>query len=208
MIMKKEIIFAATVWFLSTISLAQNKKDLEILADWMCGSFNSEEQSLQDSTYYHISLEMHRIWENHSDGFWIYVEQAVAETKDKPYRQRIYQIIEFDGDFKSIIYSIPNAENYAGGYKDISKFNSLTPSQLDIREGCEVIIKRKDENTFIGSTTDDNCLSTLRGAVFATTKVVITENSMMTWDQGFNSNHEQVWGAVKGGYIFNKVITH
>ncbi|HSL89750.1 MAG TPA: chromophore lyase CpcT/CpeT [Ignavibacteriaceae bacterium] len=204
MIIKKEIIFVAAIWFLSTSSLAQNKKDLEILTDWMCGSFNSEEQSLQDSAYYNISLEMHRIWEYRSDGFWIYVEQAVAETKDKPYRQRIYQIIEFDGNFKSIIYSIPNEENYAVGYKDISKFSTLTPSQHEIREGCEVIIKRKDENTFIGSTTDDNCLSTLRRAVYATTKVVITENSMMSWDQGFNSKDEQVWGAVKGGYIFKK----
>jgi hypothetical protein len=206
--MNKEIICAAAIWFLSTSSLAQNKTDLETLTDWMCGSFNSKEQSLQDSTYFNISLEMHIIWENHSDGLWIYVEQAVAETKNKPYRQRIYHLIESDLDIISIIYSIPDEQNYIGGYKDISIFNSLTPSRLEIREGCEVIIKRKDDNTFIGSTIDDNCLSTLRGAAYATTKVVITENSMMSWDQGFNKNNEQVWGAVKGGYVFNKVKTH
>jgi len=208
MIMKKEIICAAAIWFLSTSSLAQNKTDLETLTDWMCGSFNSEEQSLQDSTYFNISLEMHRIWENRSDGFWLYVEQAVAETKNKPYRQRIYHLSESDGDIISVIYSIPGEQNYIGGYKDISIFNSLTPLQLEIREGCEVIIKRKDENKFIGSTIDENCLSSLRGAAYATTKVVITENSMMSWDQGFNKNNEQVWGAVKGGYVFNKVKTH
>jgi len=206
--MKKEIICAAAIWFLSTSSLAQNKTDLETLTDWMCGSFNSEEQSLQDSTYFNISLEMHRIWENRSDGFWLYVEQAVAETKNKPYRQRIYHLSESDGDIISVIYSIPGEQNYIGGYKDISIFNSLTPLQLEIREGCEVIIKRKDENKFIGSTIDENCLSSLRGAAYATTKVVITENSMMSWDQGFNKNNEQVWGAVKGGYVFNKVKTH
>ena len=206
--MKKGIIFIAAIFLFSTSGLAQNKTDLEILTNWMCGSFNSEEQSFQDSTYLNISLEMHIIWENHSDGFWIYVEQAVAETKNKPYRQRIYHLIESDGDIVSVIYSIPDEQNYIGGYKDISKFNSLTPSQLEIREGCEVIIKRKDDNTFIGSTINDNCLSTLRGAAYATTKVVITENTMMSWDQGFNKNNEQVWGAVKGGYVFNKVKTH
>lgn len=206
--MKKGMISIATIFLLVTSGLAQNKTDLETLIDWMCGSFNSEEQSLQDSTYFNISLEMHRIWENRSDGFWLYVEQAVAETKNKPYRQRIYHLSESDGDIISVIYSIPDEQNYIGGYKDISIFNSLTPLQLEVREGCEVIIKRKDENKFIGSTIDENCLSSLRGAAYATTKVVITENSMMSWDQGFNKNNEQVWGAVKGGYVFNKVKTH
>jgi len=192
--------------FITTSTFAQSKSDIEILTEWMSGSFNSEEQSLNDSIYFNISLEMTRIWNQPNDGYWLYVEQAVTETKDKPYRQRIYHLIEENGIIKSIIYSIPSEKDFVGGWKNPSVFNSLQPAQLKIREGCEVVIHRKDENTFIGSTVDDNCVSSLRGATYATTKVVITKNSMISWDQGFTDKGEQVWGAVKGGYIFKKVI--
>ncbi|AFH47953.1 Hypothetical protein IALB_0241 [Ignavibacterium album JCM 16511] len=84
-------------------------------------------------------------------------------------------------------------------------FDKLSPENLEARDGCEVIIKRKDENTFIGSTVDKNCTSNLRGATYATTEVVITKDKMISWDRGFNDKDEQVWGAEKGGYIFNKL---
>lgn len=184
---------------------AQQKSDVDILVSWMIGSFNSEEQSKKDSNYYNISLEMHRIWSDREDGYWLYVEQAVASNKNKPYRQRIYHIYE-DGDIiKSVIYSIPDEENFIGGWKNISLFNKLSPEKLEAREGCEVVIRRKDVNTFVGSTIEKNCTSNLRGATYATTEVIITKEMMISWDRGYNEKDEQVWGAEKGGYIFNKI---
>ncbi len=115
----------------------------------MTGSFNSKEQSRNDPDYYNISLEMHRIWGNRNDGYWLYVEQAVATAKDKPYRQRIYHIFEEDGVLKSVIYSLPDEKKFIGGWEDISVFNTLSPEQLETRKGCEVIIKRKDEEIFM-----------------------------------------------------------
>lgn len=202
----KKIFLAVIILFSISELSSQSKSELDLLVNWMTGSFNSEEQSRNDSDYYNISLEMHRIWENRNDGYWLYVEQAVATAKDKPYRQRIYHIFEEDGDLKSVIYSIPDEKKFIDGWKDISIFNNLAPEQLEAREGCEVIIKRKDENTFIGSTIEKNCTSNLRGAAYATTEVIITKDTMISWDRGFNDKDEQVWGATKGGYIFKKIL--
>lgn len=168
------------VVFLSTQISAQINSDIDVLLSWMIGSFNSEEQSQNDSDYYNISLEMHRIWNSRNDGYWLYVEQAVAANKDKPYRQRIYHIFEDSDVIKSVIYSIPDEKNFVGGWKDISLFDKLSPENLEARDGCEVIIKRKDENTFIGNTVDKNCTSNLRGATYATTEVVITKDKMIS----------------------------
>lgn len=201
----KKLLSLFFVVFLSTQISAQINSDIDVLLSWMNGSFNSEEQSQNDSDYYNISLEMHRIWNNRNDGYWLYVEQAVTANKDKPYRQRIYHIFEDNDGIKSVIYSIPDEKNFVGGWKDISLFDKLSPENLEARDGCEVIIKRKDENTFIGSTVDKNCTSNLRGATYATTEVVITKDKMISWDRGFNDKDEQVWGAEKGGYIFNKL---
>lgn len=201
----KKIFLAVIILFSSSELSSQSKAELDLLVNWMTGSFNSEEQSRNDSDYYNISLEMHRIWGNRNDGYWLYVEQAVATAKDNPYRQRIYHIFEEDGVLKSVIYSLPDEKKFIGGWEDISVFNTLSPEQLETREGCEVIIKRKDENTFIGSTVEKNCTSNLRGAAYATTEVSITKDTIISWDRGFNDKDEQVWGATKGGYIFKKI---
>jgi hypothetical protein len=183
---------------------AQTEADLNLLINWMEGSFNSEEQSQNDSDYFNISLEMKKIWKDRKDGYWLYVEQAVSQTKDKPYRQRIYYLFLEKGAIISEIYSIPDESKYVGGYKNPQLFDNLSPYSLSSRTGCAVIIQRFDENTFIGSTVKKNCTSNLRGASYATTEVKITKDSMISWDRGFNDKDEQVWGAVKGGYIFKK----
>lgn len=190
---------------ISSLTIAQDKSDLETLANWMSGSFNSYEQSVADSDYYNITLEMAKIWPERTDGYWIYVEQAVAQNKDKPYRQRIYNLVEKDEGIYSIIYSIPNESEFTGGWKDVNVFNKISRDVLEIRKGCEVVIHRKDDNTFIGNSIAKNCTSNLRGATYATTEVEITKDKLVSWDRGFDDNDNQVWGAEKGGYIFNKV---
>lgn len=185
---------------------AQSTNDLDILIQWLSGSFSSEEQSKNDSDFFNISLEMYRIWSEREDGYWMYIEQASALTKDKPYRQRIYNFIQEGDSIINFIYSIPDEKNYVGAWKNPDILSSLKPSDLELKDGCEVVIKKLNEDTFTGSTIDNNCPSNLRGAYYATAKVLITKDAMISWDQGFNENNEQVWGAVKSGYVFKKII--
>ncbi|MBP7271132.1 MAG: chromophore lyase CpcT/CpeT, partial [Bacteroidia bacterium] len=82
--------------------------DLTRLTDWMAGSYSSEAQHLRDTAnYFDIRLLMAPIWKERSDGHWFYVEQAVADYLDKPYRQRVYRIHEIEpGVFESVIYTL------------------------------------------------------------------------------------------------------
>ena len=192
--------------FINITAIAQTDSELDLLAGWMEGSFTSEQQSINDSDYYNISLEMKKIWEDRKDGYWLYVEQAVSEMKEKPYRQRIYHLISEDGKIKSCIYSLPSEKNYIGAWKTPGVFNNLNPDSLEIKEGCDVFIRRLDESTFIGSTNGRNCISTRRGAAYATTEVTITKDCLISWDRGFDNEDVYVWGAEKGGYIFKKIF--
>ena len=86
-------------------------------------------------------------------------------------------------------------------------FHHLLTKQIDKhnkKEGCEVILNRDSRNTYVGSTGIKTCPSELRGASYASSKVSITERGMVSWDQGFNKDNIQVWGATKGGYVFDK----
>ena len=186
---------------------AYSQRDVEALVDYMIGSFSSKEQAEKDSSYFNIELEMVQIWKDRTDGPWIYIEQAAAETKEKPYRQRVYQIRQrSDGKIESIVYSIPDPLRSAGDYGKEFPLLRLTPDSLILRSGCEVILYRTDDGYFEGGTIDKNCPSDLRGASYATSEVMIDKDKMITWDRGFDENGNQVWGATKGGYIFKKKL--
>ncbi|MCE7996402.1 MAG: hypothetical protein HEP71_30770 [Roseivirga sp.] len=176
------------------------------LIDLMTGSFDSRKQAAADSAYYNISLHMYPIWTNR-EGSWLYVEQALASTEDKPYRQRVYKLEnQQDGTIKSSVYTLSDEENFIGKWKDPGFFNQFTAKGiLAEREGCAVIMKRIDDTSFEGATVGKACVSTLRGAAYATSSVTIAIDRVESWDQGFDSNDQQVWGAEKAGYVFDKL---
>jgi len=181
--------------------------ELERLVGYMIGSFNSGEQASKDSTYYNISLKMYPIWPQH-EGKWLYVEQALYSDQMKPYRQRIYKVENAgNGVFKSHVYLIPNDEDYIGAWATPTKFDAITPKDIDLKNGCEVVLKHDvAKEMYVGKTGHQTCESSLRGARYATSEVAIYPDKVISWDQGFNERNEQVWGATEGGYIFNKVI--
>jgi hypothetical protein len=179
-------------------------KELQELFALIQGSFNSELQSKTDSSYFNISLHMYPIWEE--KGHFLYVEQAVNSTQDQPYRQRIYEVKrQSDSTFSSAIYTILQDSLWIGKWKTPKAFDSLSTEGVSLKSGCEVILKRKGPNHFVGKTGDTTCISNLRGASYATSEVEILSNKIISWDRGFDSNGNQVWGAKGGGYIFNKL---
>lgn len=185
-------------------------RDMQTLSAWMEGSFSSAEQAAADPDYRDIRLHIARIWKDQHDGTWFYVEQAVAGKP--PYRQRVYHLTASRGRhaegtlrFVSEVYLLPgDAHRFDGAWQDERKLAGVTPNDLASRDGCAVILFRRDDQTFAGSTQGTGCASDLAGAKYATSKVRITSDALESWDQGFNEKDEQVWGATKGPYLFKK----
>ena len=176
--------------------------DIKKLKSMMTGSFNSAEQASMDSSYFDITLQMYPIWEDRP-GHWLYVEQAVTKYQYQPYRQRIYQLLETENGFISEVYEIQEAERFIGKWRTPEYFDEYSNSILKEREGCGVHLKAK-LNGYKGSTGESSCKSSLRGASYATSKVTINEGVLESWDQGFDEDGNQVWGAIKGPYVFKK----
>ena len=86
------LLLVITVTLSSCKQSETEKIDTELneLFALMQGSYNSEKQSIADSTYYNISLHMYPIWKE--KGNWLYVEQAMNSMQEKPYRQRVYEV--------------------------------------------------------------------------------------------------------------------
>lgn len=192
--------------FSCSISKKTNSKNgsFEELKSFMVGSFNSAKQAKMDSSYYDITLQMYPIWEDR-EGDWLYVEQSVTSAQNKPYRQRIYKLEKIDNEtFRSRIYTLPNPNIFIGAWKTPKAFDALKITEIQEREGCEVNLNYKNKGMYGGRTGEKTCESSLRGASFATSIVDVYSDKIISWDQGFDSEGKQVWGATEGGYIFIK----
>ncbi len=198
------LLFLVGAGFVQAQQTGTDRELLE-LKDRMTGFFTSEQQSLADSSYYNIHLHMTQVWTERTDGYWLYVEQAMASAAQRPYRQRIYQLFrQDDSTLVSKVYEMNAPLRFAGAWNNTALLQQLTTDSLQARQGCAIYLRRDEKGRFSGSTPGNECLSSLRGAAYATSEVVIDKQAMTSWDRGWNQSGQQVWGAVKGGYHFVK----
>lgn len=181
---------------------------VEELAQWMEGSFDSAAQAARDPRYLDVRLSLTRIFPERDDGPWLYVEQAVAGSLDRPYRQRVYRLVALDdGRVESQVYTLPGDPlAYAGAGRDPTKLATLDPATLVAREGCAIELEHVDASTWRGSTRGQGCASNLSNASYATSEVVVTSALLKSWDRGFDAEGRQVWGATAGPYEFVKEV--
>lgn len=181
----------------------------------MSGSFTSRDQALADPEYFEIELRMAPIWPGRSDGPWLYVEQARADSGDRPYRQRVYRLGHQSGPgvpagvFISEVYTLPEpVGRFTGAWADQSRaaFAGLSPRDLTLLEGCTVRLRWDPQRrVFTGGTDGTGCASTRQGAAYTTSQIELGEGLLTSWDRGFDAAGRQVWGAKSGGYRFVKV---
>lgn len=210
--MKKTILAAFIFMLLSQIVGAQqkvNKDDLEELNYRMIGTFDNQEQASVDASYYSVVLHSKPIWstKKNKDGYWLYLEQTVSDTPDKPYRQVVYHLSLKEKDDKTLLmnlYEIKNPAQYAGAWRDVSKLKLLRKDSLIERTGCTVFIQKDEFGNFHGNTEGKGCGSVLRNAAYSTSSIDIYPNLFISLDKGFDKTDKQVWGAEKGGYRFRK----
>ena len=184
----------------------QSESSVELLAELeaqLSGYFTSEAQSQENPAYYNIQLRTCAVDAPELGDHVLYVEQAQTAAPEDPYRQRLYVldiIDEAEQTVQSTIYSLKN-NSWAVGLCTDEREAIYGLDDITLREGCEVILQWNGTG-FSGSTVGENCESTLSGASYATSEVTTTPNEIRSWDQGFNAEGEQVWGAVEGPYLF------
>lgn len=206
----KNIFALCILCLLSFHAAGQGKKisarDVRKLAGMMTGNFSSEAQAKADSNFLHITLRMKPFRKHRDHSYWLYVEQALASRQDKPYRQRVYHLYQADDTtIVSKVFELPEPEKYAGAWESKSGLKALQHVPLTDRQGCSIFLRRYGKRKFSGTTPGRECLSSLRGAAYATSEVTITKEGLISWDRGWNDKDEQVWGSTSGGYVFKKV---
>jgi CpeT protein len=181
-------------------------EDLTLLASWMSGAYSNQEQARNAETYAYVYLFMIPIWKERQDGYWFYIEQAMTDQLDQPYRQRVYHLSRVNKELiESKIYTLHDPGAFVRAHENLAVLDQLTPEMIVMRPGCSVILRRLNPESFAGSTLGEGCPSELRGAMYTTSQVVINERQMISWDRGYDRGGKQIWGATMGGYVFTKI---
>jgi len=178
------------------------------LAEYLSGEFSSNAQSLDDPTYYDIRLSACAISAPELGDEVLYVEQAVAGSESQPYRQRLYVIQDLEPNVdgnprgQSVVYELSSPSDFVGGCEDGGGWTVEADAAI-LRTGCEVVLSWYGEH-FSGGTVEDNCISDLYGASYATSEVQIYNDRIESWDRGWYSDDTHAWGATAGPYIFDR----
>ena len=173
--------------------------------DWLTGRFDSSAQSRTQPAYYAIQLTACKVNAPELGEHVLYIEQAQVSAADEPYRQRLYHVeavLAEDGQVEVIssVYNVNNPDSLVG-LCDRLETMDFTLADVTLREGCAVHLNWQEDH-FEGGTRGTECSSTLGGASYATSEVYMNDSEIRSWDRGFDSNDQQVWGATDGAYEF------
>ncbi|WP_375562520.1 CpcT/CpeT family chromophore lyase [Bernardetia sp. OM2101] len=180
------------------------------LANWMVGSFSSQNQADSSSDVYHVDVRVQlvQIWDERTDGYWLYIEQAYADDLGSPYRKRIYHLFEQNGVLKDLIYELPRGLNFNGQWANPDFFDVATPADLTEKVGCGLDFEFiEDKNWFFTETIGKDCTASIPGVAYLKTTATIAEDHFTSWDLGYNSSDVIVLGPYSP-YYFDKIETY
>jgi len=169
------------------------------------GRFDSAAQASADPAYRALQLTACRVSAPELGPSVFYVEQAQMEELERPMRQQL-QVIEPrvpSGTLAAIRVFDLKLPEYSVGLCTRHQTGVYTRAEVQERVGCTVTLLWSG-TSFHGETSGTACPSTLRGARYATSDVVLDEAGMRIWDRGFDASGRQVWGPDKGPYVFKR----
>lgn len=183
------------------------------VVSYLEGTMDSSVQSLEKRSYFDVTVQHCQVIPVDANGvpvdakgaLFLYVEQAISANKERPYRQRFMKVAAntFQGTVTSTVYENDAAKSFQG-LCNRPESERLVPAAGFDAGKCTVSL-RPVGDVYVGSTPKQNCPSTHRGAVGVSSQVTLGPDFMESWDQGWGADGSQVWGAVDGGYRFQKV---
>lgn len=173
---------------------------------WLAGRYDSTKQAAADRAYFEIALTMCEVDAPEYGARTLYVEQA--RVGSAPYRQRLYVVDGVAGkplEAVSRVFEFTNPRAMVGFCAGTSK---ALPAGVvaEEKQGCGVFLTWNETAlAFEGGTVGTACASSLNGASYASSVVTLGADKLVSWDRGYDATGAQVWGATKGGYVFDRL---
>lgn len=139
---------------------------------------------------------------NTSDAIFLYQEQALAQSLDKPYRQRFLRLAPSANNRAIESQSLKpiNSQSWIGFCNQPQEQRIVSISTI-VDANCSVFLLPV-EDIYVGKTQPGGCPTNFRGAVTITNTIILHSEGMDTWDRGFDEQGNQIWGAQNEAYQY------
>ncbi len=174
---------------------------LELASRCLLGNFSSDAQARANPRIRAVDLHLAPIWSDRQDGPWLYLEQAVAEAPNHPFRQRVLRLLPATGERGDPVvlllsFEIPGDPGpYVGAWQDPGRFNDLEPGLLTPLEGCTITLAVTGPGRLSGGSHGDGCSATQHGAAYRTFECTFTAEWLDLDEKGFSSDGKVVFGG-------------
>ncbi len=184
------------------------EQQAEEIAAFLSGKMDTSAQAIANPKAPNVQMTTCRIGllsPADSESIFLYQEQAMSTSLDKPYRQRFLQISPspLSQSVRSRSFKPANPTRWVGLCNVTPSLErTVNLSDLGIPV-CNVFLKQVG-TSYRGNTPIDGCPANVRGAVRITNHIELTPNRMNIWDRGFDAQGKQVWGAKNESYQFRR----
>ena len=209
--MKKLLIFVACVFFTHTTfgQVKLDSTDFERYIQNITGRFSTQLHQTFDSTKGDVMVRT-IVFKRTPDVVWLYTQQGEwVDNVYFPYRQRVYAAELMDEyHIRLDIYSFKDDDDWwlvLDGPDAEMWLQNIPSDGLIKKEGCSLYIYKDNLNAFRGSTNEDDCKGSFKGATYTTTEFVIYLHEVISWERGWDDDGNQKWGPTNGPYIYSKV---
>ncbi|MGY4026473.1 chromophore lyase CpcT/CpeT [Aeromonas rivuli] len=176
---------------------------MEPLLSWFSGDFSNAEQASHDDRFASAKLRLMEIWPGMAGVRWVYAEQSLSERPDRPFRQRIYRFSEGPGGrILMAELTMPRATDFAGAWHNPPLLDSLAPSQLSLRAGCEILLSRQPSGDYQGHSKIGSCDTDFGGAHILVQYLWIGPDRVRLLDRAYDEGGHQRWGSPGEGYLY------
>lgn len=182
------------------IAIAEPVNHPDAIADYLEGVMTASVTPEEGKTV-RVKMTTCRVEVPEENSIFLYQEQGLVGTLDKPYRQRFLEIKAEDDNLAASYSYKPEKLNPWINFCDNSD-RVVEREQLG-ELVCTVILKPY-LSAYAGTTPPEGCVADVRGAVKITNRIILHQQGMDTWDRGFDAAGNQVWGAEDEAYQFRR----
>jgi len=181
--------------------------DIKTLARWMASDFSNQEQAFENPPFFaHIRVCMRPLPSDFLNCTSFFLEQAYDFMLNRPYRLRVFKIIQVDDHIELAHFKLKDQEKFFGASRDLQRLQNLTLEDLEEMPGCDMIVSWTG-HSFKGEVKPGKaCIVERNGkTTYLDNSFEIDENKLISYDIGRDpETDELVWGSVAGPFHFKR----
>jgi hypothetical protein len=179
--------------------------DITTLARWMAADFSNQQQAFDNPPLFaHIRVCMRPLPPGFLSGVSLLVEQAYDFDLNDPYRVRVLNLINQNGQIEIENYTVREEKEFYGASRDTNRLLSLTADRLEKLSGCNMLVEWTGKS-FKGYVEPGKaCLVVRKGkTTYLDSTFEIDAERFISHDRGRDpETDEHIWGSLAGPFEF------